>query len=93
VDQINISPESRFGDANIFAAKPGIYYISPNFPHGDGLFKVIDEKKVERIFKGVIEKYAVSPDGCQIAMNHDPDRENKLRQSTLKVINVCTEGN
>jgi hypothetical protein len=77
----------------IFPAQPGIYYISPAYPLNDGLFKVIGENKVERVLKGFIEGYAVSPDGCRIAVDHNGNHTGKRGEGTLKVIEVCAGGN
>jgi hypothetical protein len=94
VEEIRLPTDSRFATATTtFPAKAGVYYISPDYPHGDGLFKVIDQNKVERIIKGFIDAYAVSPDGCRIAMDHDPSYVGKRGLGTLKVIDICARGN
>lgn len=91
VEEITLPTESRLGDRT-FPAKTGIFYISPDYlHHEDGIFQV-DGASVKRVVKGFVERYAVSGDGCRIAMNHDANFRGKRGQGTVKVINVCTQG-
>jgi len=70
VEEILLPSEARFGGGKILAATPGIFYISPAYPDKDGLYKVLSDTKVARILAGFIEGFAVSPDGCKVAIDH-----------------------
>jgi hypothetical protein len=91
VEEIKLPTESRDG-VWFFGMRNGIYYVSPRSPNANGLFKVLNDKKVDRILRGQIDAYAISSDGCRIAMNHDPNFTGKRGQGTVKAINVCAQG-
>ena len=92
VTEINLHNDTRFG-VWIFAMRPGLFFISPGASvNMDGLF-FTSEATVKRIVKGFIDRYAVSPDGCKIAINHSQISRPSRPQGTLKVVDLCKEGN
>lgn len=93
VEAMKLPTEARFATASrTFPTRAGIHYLSPDYPSNDGLFKVVNETMVERVLKGFIEEYAVSPDGCKVAIDHNPKYSGRRGQGTLKVIDVCARG-
>jgi hypothetical protein len=93
IEAVKLPTEARFATASrTFPTMAGIHYISPDYPSNDGLFKVVDEVKVERVVKGFIEGYAVSSDGCRIAIDHNWNYSGRRGQGTLKVADVCSRG-
>jgi hypothetical protein len=91
VEEVRLPAQTRVGDW-IFPAGSAIFYVSHRYPGSDGLFKVLGRTSVEPVMKGFIEKYAVSPDACHIAVNHDPHFTGKHGQGSIKVIDVCNRG-
>ena len=92
VEELRLPSEARFGGSRILGLKPGVFFISPAYTvNMDGVFLVLNGE-AKRILKGFIERFAVSPDGCQIAMELYPDRQGNRYGGSLKVINVCKRG-
>jgi len=95
VEEIKLPTEARFAAMSaIFPARTGIYYVSLDFPRSEGLYRVSSESIARRILSGWIENYAISPDGCRIAVNHnDHDKyDGKRGLGTAKAVNICANG-
>jgi hypothetical protein len=92
VSEIKLPTEARFG-VRIFAMRNGLFFISHASTVGmDGLFAV-SEAGVSRVLKGFIDAYAVSPDGCRLAMDHGGNFDEREERRTLKALDVCKGGN
>ena len=63
------------------------------FTTGQAGVYLVRGEKVSRIFEGFVEQLAYSPDGCKIAVNHDPrpleTNARNNRHVTLKVVELC----
>jgi hypothetical protein len=93
VEEMKVPSVIRATSASfIFPAKTGIYIISPDYPYRDGLYAVTGDR-VKWVLKGFIENYAVSPNGCEIAVSHNPNFTGTPERGTLKVVEVCSERN
>jgi hypothetical protein len=71
----------------------GFTTINTYFTIGQAGVYLIRGDKAERILEGFVEQQGVSPDGCSIAVNHDPKpletNARNNRHVTLKVIRLC----
>jgi hypothetical protein len=92
VTETKLHTDARFG-VWIFAMRPGLFFISHGYSvNMDGLF-FASESTAKRVLKGFIEGYAVSPDGCKIAVDHNGNYSGSAGLGTLKVVDVCSGGN
>ncbi len=55
-----------------------------------GLYRLLDDNTLERILPGRVGAWALSPDGCKLAVGNDSrPRVEGNKQHTLQVINLC----
>jgi hypothetical protein len=92
VEEIKL-PAGHWLQTTVVPTATGFATINTYFTVGQAGVYLIRGNNVTRILEGFVEQLAVSPDGCKIAVNHDPKPlETNARNNehvTLKVIELC----
>jgi hypothetical protein len=94
VDEIKL-PAGHWLQSRVVPTAVGYATINTYFTIGQAGVYLIRGEKVQRILDGFVEQQAISPDGCRLAVHHDPKPletyARKYQLITLKVIELCAK--
>jgi hypothetical protein len=92
VEEIKLSPGPWLRNF-VFPAKVGHLTIGEGPTRWEHSLYLLRSERGEAIIHGLFHAQAVSPDGCKLAVNHDPKpletNARNYRHVTLKVVELC----
>lgn len=94
VDEITL-PAGYWLQSMVVPTAVGYATINTYFTIGQAGVYLIRGEKVQRVLDGLVAQQAISPDGCRLAVHHDPRPFEtyalKYQLVTLKVIEFCSK--